>query len=185
MSGPTAIASSSLLCGSIAVQTQCDARDRRWIASSSLIFPILHGAEHGIQLIELYLWDVFLAEEVAGKGVQLLGGLHQPVQHGVGGDLKDPRGGANPQTLAQARQHPDDQLPGDLLAMQERAMMLGKGALARSTLALSPGAAIRMSIGPEVAQPEPAALATTPMWTEVPGGIDPAGTSRGRGHRIG
>ena len=93
------MASSSLLCGSIAVQTHCGERDRRWMASSSLHLPVLDGTEHGIQLIELDLLDVHLAQEVAGKGLQLLGCFHQPVQHRIGGDLEDPRGGANAEPL--------------------------------------------------------------------------------------
>ena len=128
----------------------------------------MHRAEHGIQLIELDLLDVHLTQDVAGKSVQLLSGLHQPVQHGVGGHLKDPRGGANTQPLRQARQHPDEQLYGDLLAVKERAMMLGKVALARGTLELAPGATTGMAIGAQVAQPEPAAIATARMGAEVP-----------------
>jgi hypothetical protein len=38
--------------------------------------------------------------------------------------------------------------------MQDRAMMLGKIALARGTLALSLGAAVRMAIGAQIAQPQ-------------------------------
>src|SRR5690349_9781744 len=69
--------------------------------------------------------------------------------------------------------------------MKDRAMMLGKVALARSTLELSPGATTGMAIGAEVAQPEPAAIAAARMGTEVLRGIDSAGASMGRGHGLG
>ena len=154
--------------------------DRRVFAH----LPVLHGAEHGIQFIELDLLDMHLTQEVAGKGVQLLGGLHQPVQHGVGGHLKDPGSGANPQTLRQARQHPDDQLHGDLLAMQERAMMLREIPLARGALELAPGAAIGMAVGAQIAPPEPAAIATARVGTEVLRGVHSTRTSGGRRHGV-
>jgi hypothetical protein len=42
----------------------------------------------------------------------------------LGGDFEHSRGGANAETLCQAGQHVDEQLHGDLLAMQERAVVL-------------------------------------------------------------
>jgi hypothetical protein len=50
---------------------------------------------------------------------------------------------------------------------------------------LPPGAAAGMTIDAQVAQPQPAAIATARMGTEVPGGIDSAGAAMGRGHRLG
>jgi hypothetical protein len=115
----------------------------------------------------LDLLDVHLTQEVAGKGLKLLGRFHQPVEHGIRGHLEDPRGGADAQPLSQARQYPHDQLHGHLFAMEDCAMMLGKVAFARSAVELAPGTATGMAIGTEVAQPEPATIATARMGAEV------------------
>src|SRR5262245_37848157 len=63
-------------------------------------------------------------------------------------------------------------------------MVLGKIALARGALALAPGAAIGMAIGPQVAPPEPAAIATAPMEAEVLRGIHGARSVVRRWHRL-
>lgn len=93
------------------------------------------------------------------------------MQHGIGVYLEDPRGGADAQPLSQACQDPYDQLHGHLFAMQEGAMMLRKIAFARGAMELSPGTATGMAVGTEVAQPEPAAIATARMGAEMLGGI--------------
>jgi len=64
-------------------------------------------------------------------------------------------------------------------------MMLGKIAFARGAVELAPGTATGMTVGPEVAQPEPAAIATARMGTEVLGGIDCAGAAMRRRYRVG
>ena len=61
--------------------------------------PVLHGAEHGIQLIKLYLLYMHRTQDVACKGLKLLGCFDQPVQHRIGGDLEDSGGGANTEPL--------------------------------------------------------------------------------------
>src|SRR5262245_49592200 len=65
--------------------------------------------------------------------------------------------------------------------MKERAVMFGKVALARGAVQLPPGAAIGMAIGPQVAQPEPAAIVTTGVGTKVHGGIHRPGAPVGSG----
>src|SRR4030095_10313878 len=112
-----------------------------------------------------------LAEEIRGKGLELLRGFHQPVQHGVGGDLKDPGGGANAEPLSQARQYPDAQPHSDLLAMKDGALLSGKKAVAAEAGELPPLAAIGMTIGAQITQPPPAAIATAPMGAEGLRGI--------------
>ena len=92
---------------------------------------------------------------------------------------KDPGGGPHAQPLGQARQHTGDQLHRHLLAMQDRAMMLGNIALARGTLAWSPGAAVRMAIGAPIAQPQPASIPTARLGTKVPRRVDRTGASVG------
>ena len=82
-------------------------------------------------------------------------------------------------------QDADDQLHGLLLAMEERAVMLRKVALARGTVALAQRAAMRMAMGAQIAQPEPAAIATAPMGTAMPGGVHRVGAPEGRGHGVG
>ena len=68
--------------------------------------------------------DVPLAQEIGGKGPQLLRRFYQPVQDRIGVDLEDPSGGANTQAFGQARQDAHDQLDSRLFAMEERAMRL-------------------------------------------------------------
>ena len=111
--------------------------------------------------------------------------FHQPVQHGVGGDFEHPRGGANAEALCQACQHLDDQLPGDLLAMKDRAVVLREIPLARGALELAPGTAMGMAIGAEIPQPPPAAIATAPMGAKVLRGVHSARPAVRRGHRLG
>ena len=88
-------------------------------------------AQHRVQLVELQLLQVEIAEEIRGKGAQLLGRFDQPLQHRVGVDLEDPRRGADTQPFGQAGQDPHDQLHRRLFAMEDRAMGLQKVALAR------------------------------------------------------
>jgi hypothetical protein len=64
-------------------------------------------------------------------------------------------------------------------------MMLGKEAFARGAVELSPGTATGMAVGTKVAQPEPAAIATARMGTEVLGSIYRAGASVRWWHRVG
>src|SRR2546428_8695580 len=78
-----------------------------------------------------------------------------------------------------------NQLHCCLLVMKHRAVMLGKIAVARGTVKLSPGAATGMTIGPQVVQPQPAAIVTSGMGTKVHRGVHGTGTSVRWGHGIG
>jgi hypothetical protein len=111
--------------------------------------------------------------------------FHQPGQHRVWIDLKDLGGGPNAQPLGQARQHADDQLHSYLLAMKDRAMMLGNIALARGTLELSPGAAVRIAIVAQIVQLQPASIPTVRMGTKVPRRVDLTRASVGWRHGAG
>jgi hypothetical protein len=62
--------------------------------------------------------------------------------------------------------------------------MLGKVAVAGGTVALTPWTAIRMPVGTEIPQPQPASVVTAFMGAEMPGGIDLTRPPVGRGHRI-
>src|SRR5262249_35237759 len=135
-----------------------------------------------IGLVELQLLYMYVAQEIARKGAQLLGRLNQPLQDRIGVDLEDSRGGTDTQTLGEARQDAHDALHGRLFAVEEGAMGLQKVALARGTVELTPGTTARMAIGPQVAQRQPATIGTVAMRTKVPGRVDLTGTSVRRGH---
>src|SRR5215510_14530328 len=69
--------------------------------------------------------------------------------------------------------------------MKNRAMMLGKIAVARGAVKLTPGAATGMAIGPQVVQSQPAAIITSGVGTKVPGGVHRPGTAVCERHGIG
>src|SRR2546427_2105332 len=96
----------------------------------------LYGTEDGVELVHLELAHVDLTQEIACKGLELVCGFSQPLQHCVGVDLEHSRGASDTQPLGQTRQHTHDQLHGDLFAMKDRAMMLGDIACARGTVEL-------------------------------------------------
>jgi hypothetical protein len=51
--------------------------------------------------------------------------------------------------------------------MKERAMSLEEVTLTTAAIQLSPGAPTRMTVGADIAQPEPAAIATVRIGTEI------------------
>jgi hypothetical protein len=114
-------------------------------------FTTFHVPQYGIQLVELPLAHVHLAQKGARKGTQRLRSLYQPVQHRVRIDLEHPRGGPHAQALGQARQHADEQLHGSPFAMQNRALGLEKIAFAGETLELTPRATAGMAVGAQIA----------------------------------
>src|SRR2546427_2792919 len=69
--------------------------------------------------------------------------------------------------------------------MEDRAVRLEKIALTSRAVALPPRAAARMTMGAQIASPEPAAIATARMGTAMPGGVHRAGAPVGRGHGVG
>lgn len=87
---------------------------------------LLDSTEHRIELIELQLCNVELTEAIRGKGGERLRCVHQPVQHGVRGDLEDAGGGAQTEPLGSARQYVDEQHHGDLLAMEDGTVVCGE-----------------------------------------------------------
>jgi hypothetical protein len=56
---------------------------------------VFDGAQYGVELVQLQLAYVDIAEEIAGKRLELLAGLHQPLEHRVRVHLEHPGGGAN------------------------------------------------------------------------------------------
>jgi hypothetical protein len=49
-------------------------------------------------------------KKISRKGLELLGGLHQPVEDRVGSDLKDPSCTSNAQTFSQTSDDVDDEV---------------------------------------------------------------------------
>src|SRR5262249_30968781 len=128
---------------------------------------LLERAEHGIKFIELHLREVQVVQKVLRKGPELLRRLHQPVQHRVRIDLKHPRCTADAQALREAADHVHDEVDRDAFAMEQGPVMLGKVAFAGRTVELSPRATTGMAVGAQVTEPQPAAIATASMGTEV------------------
>ncbi len=60
-----------------------------------------------------------------------------------------------------------DEVDRHAFAMQERAMGLEEVTLTTATIQLSPGATTGMPVGADIAQPEPAAIATVRIGTEM------------------
>src|SRR5215510_12189777 len=69
--------------------------------------------------------------------------------------------------------------------MQNGAVMLRKIPEAAEALKLSPGRSIGMTIGPQVVQLQPAAIATAGMGTKVHGRIHGTRAAGRGGHRLG
>src|SRR6516165_7126166 len=69
--------------------------------------------------------------------------------------------------------------------MQWRAMRLKNIPVTCAAIELSPGTAMRMTVGRNIAQPEPATIATVEIRTEMIGGIDVTAAASCRRHRRG
>jgi hypothetical protein len=77
-----------------------------------LIIADLTGFERSqdrVQLVELQLFEVQITQEISTKGAELFGRFDQPVQHGIGLDLKDPSCRTDTQALCQTGQDWDDE----------------------------------------------------------------------------
>jgi hypothetical protein len=62
-----------------------------------------HRTEDNVEFVELDLLEMHLVQKIGRKGVQLLGGFHQPAQDGIGVDLEDPRRPSDASTFGQTR----------------------------------------------------------------------------------
>jgi hypothetical protein len=97
----------------------------------------------------------------------VLGRFPQPLEDRVRIDLKDAGGGANASSLRQAGQHVDDQLHRCLLAMKDGAVMFWDIPVAADAVELPPGAPTGMTISAQVVSPEPTAIGTLGVGTEM------------------
>src|SRR5215468_6038081 len=143
-------------------------RRRRQTADRLVLAEVtsLHGPEDGVELVHLELAHVELTQAIMGKGLELVHGFSQPLQHRVGIDFEHPCGSAHPQSFGSAGQHADTQLHCCLLAMKNRAMVLRKIAVARGAVKLSPGTTTGMAVGPQVIQTSPPAIVTSGVGTK-------------------
>jgi hypothetical protein len=115
--------------------------------------------------------------------VQLLRGLDQPAQDGIGINLEHPRRASDAQPLGQTRDDTHDELHRGTLAVKDRAMGFREIALAGDALQLAPGLAAGMTIRADVAAAEPAMVGTIRSRTEVRARIDsPSAPSGERDH---
>ena len=119
---------------------------------------VFERTEHGIQLVEWHLTQVEIVQERVRKRPQLVGGLDQPLQHGMRVDLEHPRRASDAQALGHAADDVDDEVDRDALAMQDGAMGFEKVAPAAAAIQLSPRATARMTVRTDMASPKPAAI---------------------------
>src|SRR4029453_616911 len=119
--------------------------------------------------------------KVGRKGVQLLGGFHQPLEDGVRIDLEHPRCAPDAQTCGQTRHDAHDELRRGGLAMKHHAVGLIEVSVARDTLQLAPGLAAGMAMSTKVAASEPAVVGAIRIRKAVSLGVDNALASSGAG----
>jgi hypothetical protein len=122
-------------------------------------------------------------EKIRGKGLQLLGGLHQPPQHCIGIDLEDARRAPDTQPLSETRDDAHDEVGRGVFTMKNRAVGLREIPVTGDTLQLTPGLTAGMPISADVATAESAMVETIRSRTEVCARIDsPSATSGERDH---
>ncbi len=127
----------------------------------------LHGTEQGKELIELHLGDAHVVQEILGKGLELLRGLHHPLQHRVRVHFEHPGDRADAQPFGQGAHGPHQQVGRDALAMKQRPVRFEHVAATAGAIQLAPGAAVGMTVGTDIAQPHPAPIGTVRMGAEV------------------
>src|SRR5437879_11482814 len=94
--------------------------------------------------------------------------LDQPLQHGIGIDLKHPRHRADAQAFSQCAHRPYQLLGRHALTMQGRTVGLLEIAATAGAMQLAPWSTAGMPIGTEIAEPSPAPIGTVRMGAEVP-----------------
>jgi len=144
-------------------------------ALARLIFAAgarFEGTEHGIEFVSLHLAALQIVQEIVRKGLQLVSGLDQPLQDGIGIDLEHPRRAPDAQAFGQARDDPYNEVRRGPLPVKDGAEGLQKVAVTDDAQQLAPGTATGMAVGTEVTQPEPAAIATVRVRAEVGRGVD-------------
>src|SRR5262245_25352952 len=102
----------------------------------------------------------------------MVGGGNQPLQHGIGISFEHPGHGTDAQPFRQCPHGPHKQVGRYPLPVQRRAMRLKKISATCAAIELSPRTATGMPVGCDIAQPEPAPIATGGIGTEMLRGVD-------------
>jgi hypothetical protein len=144
----------------MAAHTQCGERDRRLDGLDFTNVARLDRTEQGKEFVQLHLGDSHIVEEVLREGRRLVCRLDQPLQHRVRVDLKYPGHGSNAQAFSQSGHDAHEQLSRHAHAMHRRTLGLQEIRVARGALQLAPRPPIGMAIGPDIAQADPAIIAT-------------------------
>src|SRR6266850_4699191 len=110
--------------------------------------------------------------------------LNQPLHHRVRVHLEHPGDSTDAQALRQCAHRPHQLLGRHALPMQRGAMGLLEVAATAAAMQLPPGATAGMTVGTNIAQPEPALIRTVRIRAEMPRGLHLARPSP-RGHEAG
>src|SRR5438093_8578781 len=108
----------------------------------------------------------------------------EPGEHRVGINLEDAGDRTNPQAFRQRAHRPHELFRRHARAMQWRAVGLLEITATAGAMQLSPRATARMPVGPNITQPEPAAIATVGIGTEMARGMHLAAAAA-RGDDVG
>jgi len=138
------------------------------MASVSLISPPFTALSRAKSSVELHLCDADIMQEVLGEAFEMVRGFDQPLEHRVGVDLEHSGDRPNPQAFRQCTDRPHKPIGRHTLAMKDGAMGLQKVSPTAAAPQLSPGAAVWMTVGTDMAQPEPATIGTVGDRTEMP-----------------
>src|SRR5262249_30525515 len=97
----------------------------------------------------------------------MIRGIAQPRTHRVRGHLEHAGDRTNAQPCRQRTNRPDEPIGWHPLPVQRRAMRLKKIPATLAAIELSPGAATGMTVGCDMAQPQPATIVTVGIGTEM------------------
>ena len=114
----------------------------------------------------------------------MLRNVNQPGQDGTRVHLKHPSHRADAQPFGQGAHGPYQHVERDTLAMQRRAVGLLEIATTAGAMQLAPGATVGVTIGTDIAEPDPAPIVAGGMGAEVPRRVHLA-RAAARGHDTG
>src|SRR5216684_6983356 len=114
----------------------------------------------------------------------MLRNVNQPGQDGIRVHLEYPGDGADAQPFGQGAHGPHQHVEHDTLAMQWRAVGFLEIATTAGAMQLAPGATVGVTIGTDIAEPDPAPIVAGGMGAEVPRRVHLA-RAAARGHDTG
>src|SRR5437867_963060 len=114
----------------------------------------------------------------------MLRNVNQPGQDGTRAHLKHPSHRADAQPFGQGAHGPHQHVERDTLAMQRRAVGFLEIATTAGAMQLAPGATVGVTIGTDIAEPDPAPIVAGGMGAEVPRRVHLA-RAAARGHDTG